>query len=226
MNEKEGFGVKPTKVLLVDDHTIVREGLKLIFEAEEEWLAIDEAKDGKEALASLSAIQYDLILLDIQMPVMGGVEFLEEKRKLGSDVPVIILTMSDDIAVIRKTIEYGVKSYIMKDSSRKEMLQVIKNTLENKAYFPKEISELLNNKQDGKNISECSTRPDLTQREMLILTQVVRGSMSKEIAIDMGITERTVKAHLTNIYRKIGASSRAEAVSIALVKKIIIVSTM
>lgn len=226
MNEKEGFGVKPTKVLLVDDHTIVREGLKLIFEAEEEWLAIDEAKDGKEALASLSAIQYDLILLDIQMPVMGGVEFLEEKRKLGSDVPVIILTMSDDIAVIRKTIEYGVKSYIMKDSSRKEMLQVIKNTLENKAYFPKEISELLNNKQDGKNISECSTRPDLTQRERLILTQVVRGSMSKEIAIDMGITERTVKAHLTNIYRKIGASSRAEAVSIALVKKIIIVSTM
>ncbi|MFB5432686.1 response regulator [Enterococcus casseliflavus] len=218
--------MKPTKVLLVDDHTIVREGLKLIFEAEEEWLAIDEAKDGKEALASLSAIQYDLILLDIQMPVMGGVEFLEEKRKLGSDVPVIILTMSDDIAVIRKTIEYGVKSYIMKDSSRKEMLQVIKNTLENKAYFPKEISELLNNKQDGKNISECSTRPDLTQREMLILTQVVRGSMSKEIAIDMGITERTVKAHLTNIYRKIGASSRAEAVSIALVKKIIIVSTM
>ena len=226
MNEKEGLGVKPTKVLLVDDHTIVREGLKLIFEAEEEWLAIDEAKDGKEALASLSAIQYDLILLDIQMPVMGGVEFLEEKRKLGSDVPVIILTMSDDIAVIRKTIEYGVKSYIMKDSSRKEMLQVIKNTLENKAYFPKEISELLNNKQDGKNISECSTRPDLTQRERLILTQVVRGSMSKEIAIDMGITERTVKAHLTNIYRKLGASSRAEAVSIALVKKIIIVSTM
>ena len=226
MNEKEGLGVKPTKVLLVDDHTIVREGLKLIFEAEEEWLAIDEAKDGKEALASLSAIQYDLILLDIQMPVMGGLEFLEEKRKLGSDVPVIILTMSDDIAVIRKTIEYGVKSYIMKDSSRKEMLQVIKNTLENKAYFPKEISELLNNKQDGKNISECSTRPDLTQRERLILTQVVRGSMSKEIAIDMGITERTVKAHLTNIYRKIGASSRAEAVSIALVKKIIIVSTM
>lgn len=226
MNEKEGLGVKPTKVLLVDDHTIVREGLKLIFEAEEEWLAIDEARDGKEALASLSAIQYDLILLDIQMPVMGGLEFLEEKRKLGSDVPVIILTMSDDAAVIRKTIEYGVKSYIMKDSSRKEMLQVIKNTLENKAYFPKEISELLKNNQNGKNISECYTKPDLTQRERLILTQVVRGSMSKEIAIDMGITERTVKAHLTNIYRKIGATSRAEAVSIALLKKIIIVSTM
>ena len=217
---------KPTKILLVDDHTIVREVLRLIFDAEEEFSDIDEAKNGKEALEMLGIVQYDLILLDIQMPVMGGLEFLEEKRKLGCNVPVIVLTMSDDAVVIRKTIDYGVKSFIIKDSSRKEMLEVINKSLENRAFFPKEIIELLERDAHKLVNSEHSLGTDLTQRERLILTHVVRGEMSKEIAMDMGITERTVKAHLTNIYRKLGVNSRAEAVAMALVKKIIIVSNM
>jgi len=213
--------MRQTKILIADDHTIVREGLKLMLQTEEEQYKVDEARDGREALELLRRHSYDLILLDIQMPVMDGIAFLQEKQRLKNTIPVIVLTMSDERKTIQEALNLGIKSFVLKDSSGKEMLNIIHSTLYQKAYLPAEVSEILSKGENAEQKAEDTPSGGLTEREILILKSIVRGSASKEIAIDMGITERTVKAHLTSIYRKLGAGSRAEAVAIALTKKIV-----
>jgi NarL family two-component system response regulator YdfI len=210
------------KVLVVDDHPIVREGLKLIFETEEEIEIEDEATNGEEALNLIQQKTYDLILLDIRMPVMDGLEFLQEKVKLGNDIGVVVLTTADDKETIKKAMNFEVKSFLLKDAARDEMIQTVLATAKGETLLSSEIKKILleeNKKDELKQTNES----ELTEKEMIVLNKIVKGAASKEIAIDMGITERTVKAHLTNIYRKLEVNSRAEAVAYAIIRKIVLV---
>ena len=208
-------------ILIVEDHPIVREGLKLIFEIDDQFKILDEASNGKEALGFIENQKYDLILLDIRMPIMDGMEFLQEKEKLGNDTKVVILTTVDDKETIERAMAFGVKSFILKDSTRDDMLRAVRAAVNNEVYISEEIRKILseeNKKQDETTLTEDSL---LTEKEAMVLTRVVQGAASKEIAIDMRITERTVKAHLTSIYRKLGVNSRTEAVTHAIVRKIV-----
>lgn len=208
------------KVLVVDDHPIVREGLKLIFDMEEMIEITDEATNGEEALGLLRSNSYDLILLDISMPVMDGLQFLKKKEEIGNETNVIILTTVDDRETIKKAMEYGVKSFLLKDASREDMLQsVLAASRGEPPFLPKikEKRQTINNKQE----LEKRERTDLTEKEIMVLGKIIKGAASKEIAIDMGITERTVKAHLTSIYRKLKVNSRTEAVAYAITRKIV-----
>ena len=209
------------KILVVDDHPIVREGLKLIFEMEEMIEITDEATNGEEALMILKRNSYDLILLDISMPVMDGLQFLKEKEKAGNETNVIILTTVDDRETIKKAMTYGVKSFLLKDASRGEMLQSVLAASRGESLFFPEMKEKLkeiNHKQE----SEKRESYALTEKEIMVLGKIIKGAASKEIAIDMGITERTVKAHLTSIYRKLKVNSRTEAVAYAITRKIVL----
>lgn len=208
------------KILVVDDHPIVREGLKLVLETDEMIEIDDEAINGEEALALIKRKSYDLILLDIRMPVMDGLQFLKEKEKSGNETKVIILTTSDDRETIQKAVAYGVKGFLLKDATREEMLQSVLAASRGETRFLPELKEKLqeiNHEQESEN----RARSDLTEKEMIVLTKITKGAASKEIAIDMGITERTVKAHLTSIYRKLGVNSRTEAVAYAITRKIV-----
>jgi NarL family two-component system response regulator YdfI len=208
-------------ILIVEDHPIVREGLKLIFEMEDQFKILDEASNGKEALDFIRNKKYDLILLDISMPVMDGMEFLQEKENLGDDTKVVILTTVDDRETINRAMEFGVNGFMLKDSTRADMLRTTWAAIKNEVYISEEIRKILSEEVKQQDVATQTEDSLLTEREAMVLTRVVQGTASKEIAIDMGITERTVKAHLTSIYRKLGVNSRTEAVAYAIVRKIV-----
>jgi len=213
--------MKLIKILVVDDHPIVREGLKLIFETVEEIEIADEAINGKEALELLHEKKYNLILLDIQMPVMNGLEFLREKELIGDETIVVVLTTADDKETIINAMELGAKSFLLKDATRNEMIETVLRTAKGESVISSEIKKII----AGNTTKQCAitqaSESGLTEKELLVLGKVVKGAASKEIAIDMGITERTVKAHLTSIYRKLEVNSRAEAVALAITRKIV-----
>lgn len=215
--------MKKIRVLVVDDHQVVREGLKLIFETEEEIEIVDEATNGKEALNFIEKKTYDLILLDISMPVMDGLKFLQEKERLGNTTGVVILTTVDDKDVIKKAMLFGVRGFLLKDAKREEMIETVLAASKGEVVKSLEIETIISKDNIVKRPIEETKESVLTEKELIVLEKVVKGAASKEIAIDMGITERTVKAHLTNIYRKLEVNSRAEAVALAIIRKIVLV---
>ena len=205
------------RILIVDDHPIVREGLKLIFETEKGIIIEDEVSNGAEALALVLAEkkQFDLILLDISMPVMDGITFLEQLKGHGIDSNVMVLTTSDDADDIQAVLQAGAKSVLLKDAARKEMIQTALRTAKGESVLQPELQHILQAKRKQQQESL------LTPRELSVLGRIVKGSASKEIALDMGICERTVKAHLSSIYQKLNVSSRSEAVAYAIARKLV-----
>ncbi len=208
------------RFLVVDDHPIVREGLRLILEMDFQFCSVDEAINGKEALTKLSENFYDLILLDICMPEMNGLDFLKEKKKNGDVTKVVVLTISDDYKTIEQALRLDVNGFILKDSPREEMIEAVNKSIQGEVYLSEEVTEIQKTYQIEKKQNQ-SEEINLTEKELLVLKEVVKGAPSKKIAIDMGITERTVKAHLTKIYRKLGVASRAEAIAYVIRKKIL-----
>lgn len=209
------------KILVVDDHPIVREGLKLIFETEDGIEGVDEAGDGEEALNLIQQKEYDLILLDISMPVMDGLMFLQEKERIGDTTGVLILTTVDDKEVINKALSFGVKGFLLKDTKRREVIEAVFAASKGEAFKSFKFGSTISKHKIEKKTMEGKNGFLLTEKELIVLKKVVKGAASKEIAIDMGITERTVKAHLTNIYRKLEVNSRTEAVAMAIIRKIV-----
>ncbi|SCP96975.1 response regulator [Anaerobium acetethylicum] len=205
------------RILIVDDHPIVREGLKLIFETEKSIIIEDEASNGAEALALVLAEtnKFDLILLDISMPVMDGITFLEQLKDRGISINTMVLTTSDDADDIQAALQAGAKSVLLKDAARKEMIQTVLRTAKGESVLQPELQHIL---QAKRKLQQDSL---LTPKELSVLGRIVKGSASKEIALDMGISERTVKAHLSSIYQKLDVGSRAEAVACAIVRKLV-----
>ncbi len=200
------------KILIVDDHLVVREGLKFILETDNRILVTDEASNGKEALKLLEVNRYDVILLDIYMPIMNGLEFLKEKVKIYNEIPVIILTTADDKEMLSKFAEIDSLSIILKDSTRNMLIDTIIETYNGNHIISDEIVRMLSTyKKTDFNLGR-----NLTEKELVVLEFVVEGETSKAIAIETNVSERTVKAHLTNIYRKLNVNSRTEAVAVAL----------
>ncbi len=205
--------------MIVDDHLVVREGLKLILETNESYKVIGEAGNGQEAIEFLENHKVDVILLDLNMPVMSGLETIQYLNQNQIDIPVIILTTYNEDELMIKGIQSGAKGYLLKDTGRDDLFRTIESALRGDTLIKPEIMmKILNGKQ--KSEPECTNANDkqciLTDKELFIIRAVSKGYRNKEIAFDMGIAERTVKAHLTNIYNKLNVDSRSEAVSVAI----------
>ncbi len=203
------------KILLVDDHEIVRTGLKMLLETTETYEVVCQAENGQEALKSLKSHDVDLILLDLKMPVMDGLTFLATYKEEKERVPVVVLTTMDDDEKIKKAISLGAKSYLMKDTSRETLLRTIDAALHDEMLLTADVTEKLlagSLPQSAKPTEDFQ----LTEREIYILSCVARGDTNKSIALELEISERTVKAHLTNIYQKMDVASRSEATAKAL----------
>lgn len=210
-----------TRILIVDDHLVVREGLKLIFETEDSYEIIGDASNGEEAIKFLDENEVDIMLLDLSMPKMNGIEVLKYLNENDYSIPVIILTTVEDQISMRKAINLGVKGYLLKDASREQLLRTVQAALRGEILFQQHVSKVLFTYSEDEKKLNAAINMGITEREMFVLKAISKGSTSKKIAIEMGISERTVKAHLTNIYTKLGVNSRSEAVATAISYNII-----
>ncbi|MFS0880579.1 response regulator [Metabacillus niabensis] len=206
-------------ILIVDDHLVVREGLKLILETNESYQVIGEAENGQEAIELLKLHKIDVILLDLNMPIMSGLETIQYLNQKQIDIPVIILTTYNEDELMVTGIKLGAKGYLLKDTNRDDLFRTIEAALRGDTLIKPEIMmKILSLKEKGdfKDSENKHKKSILTEKELFIIRAVSKGYRNKEIALDMGISERTVKAHLTNIYNKLNVESRSEAVSVAI----------
>lgn len=209
------------RILIVDDHFVVREGLKLIFETEEDYEVVGEAEDGEKALMLVDEVKPDVILMDLSMPKMSGLEVIKELNERNNLIPIIILTTYNEDNLIKEGLSLGAKGYLLKDTTREELIRTVESAARGEILLQPEVSKSLFNSQKKVNKITTSFNNEITERELVILQAIARGCKSKEIAFDMGISERTVKAHLTNIYSKLKVESRSEAVAVAIEQGII-----
>ncbi len=210
------------RVLIADDHLIVREGLRLILEAEPGFELVGEASDGGEALELAAELQPDVVLMDLRMPRVDGLTAIEQLREQQPEIAIVILTTFKEDDLMRRGLKLGARGYLLKDTDRAKLFNTIKAAARGETLLQPEIMEqLMSPPEDEKNPSHPSSEIALTDRELEVLAGVAKGERSKEIAYHLGITERTVKAHLSNIYSKMGVDSRAAAVSEAMRQGII-----
>ena len=210
------------RILVVDDHLIVREGLKLIFETEEKYEVVGEAENGDKALILIEELKPDVVLMDLNMPKRSGLEAIKALNEKNITIPVVILTTFNDDYLIKEGLSLGAKGYLLKDSTREELIRTVESAIRGEILLQPEISKsVFGGKKESSDRANNSIDAGITERELFVLQAITRGCTSKEIGYDMGISERTVKAHLTNIYSKLKVESRSEAVAVAIEQGII-----
>ena len=208
------------KVMLVDDHVLIREGIRNLLEFDGNIEVIEQAGDGFECLEKLQYVNPDIILLDINMPKMNGIEVLEELKAKENPVKVIILTVHSDVEYLVKAIDIGANGYILKDSESSELKQAINDIINGGSYIQPSLIPTLNSRLINRDIDKEKLKT-LTKREVEILAQVASGMFNKEIAVNLDISERTVKNHISNIFKKIDVSDRTQAAVFAIRNNII-----
>ena len=202
-------------VLIADDHKMVREGLKRILEFDGEISVVDEADNGQECLKKIRSCKPDIVLLDINMPVMNGIETLEVIRKKKPKTKVLILTVHNEIEYLLRAVDIGIDGYILKDSDSATLVEAIEIVYSGQTYIEPSLTNLLN-----ANLAERDVMKDkineLTKREVEVLKLLANGMFNKEIAATLNISERTVKNHVSNIFKKIMVSDRTQAAVFAI----------
>lgn len=211
------------KVLIVDDHQLVRDGLKLIVETNQKFAIIGEAENGRLGLQLINELKPDVILLDLNMPVMSGMEVMKELSNSQCEIPVVILTTYNEDDLMINALALGAKGYLLKDTSRTHLFRTIESAFLGETLLKSDVILKVLAAKERNKLSEPKEMKNsvLTDKEKIILQLVARGYKSKEIAYDMGVTERTIKAHLTSIYSKLGVDSRSQAVATAMERGII-----
>ncbi|MBN1581042.1 MAG: response regulator transcription factor [Anaerolineae bacterium] len=201
------------RVLIADDHMVVREGLHAILDIAPDLLPVGEATDGAEAVRLVQESAPDVVLMDLRMPGMDGIEAIRQIKARYPDVQIVILTTYDDDDYIVRGLRAGARGYLLKDTSRKVLFETIRAAARGESLLPSEVIDKVVAHLQGPQQVAPET---LSKREGQVLALLAQGATNKEVALQLSISERTVKAHVTSIFNKLGASSRAEAVSIAL----------
>ncbi len=207
----------PIRLLIADDHLIVRDGLRLILETVDDFELVGEAGDGAEAVRLVEELHPDVALMDLRMPVMGGLEAIEILRERCPHTAVVILTTYNEDELLVRGLRAGARGYLLKDTGRQALFDTIRAAARGETLLRPEVVERLLSATQAplKPTSPRLNDAGLTERELEVLRAVAQGERSKEIGYRLGITERTVKAHLASIYNKLGVDSRAAAIATA-----------
>jgi len=207
------------RILIADDHLIIRQGLRLIIETEPDFELVGEAKDGAEALQLWGGLNPDVVLMDLRMPGMDGLTAIERLHVSHPGIAVVILTTFNEDDLMLRGLRAGARGYLLKDTGRAALFDTIRAAARGETLLQPEIMTRVLSQagHPGSNL-QPSSGIELTGREHEVLQSVARGERSKEIAARLGISERTVKAYLASIYNKLGVDSRAAAIAIAAQK--------
>ncbi len=197
---------------MTDDHKVVRDGLRWMLSGEEDVEIVGEAESGEMLIDLLASTQADVVLLDVRMPGMGGLDALAVITAQNPDVSVIVLSMHDEPAYVRRAIESGAAGYLLKNANRAEILEALRSVHAGRAYVQAQLTGTLLNTISGRERVASTLSP----RELEVLSLVSQGFENKQIATELGISEATVKTHLQGVFVRLEASSRAEAVAIGL----------
>lgn len=202
-------------ILIADDHSMIREGLKQLLELEQNFNVIGFADNGRKAIDKINELHPDILLFDVNMPVLGGIETLAEIRKNNINVKVIMLTIHNEREYLIKAVELGCDGYILKESDSDELKNAIYNVYEGKRYIQPNMTPMLNSYLASK-AEDDKKLVGLTKREIQVLKLVAEGMFNRDIAERLEISERTVKNHIANIFKKIQVSDRTQAAVFAI----------
>ena len=207
----------PIRILVADDHLIIRQGLRLILETQDGFEMVGEAADGAEALRLCAELKPDVVLMDLRMPGMDGLTAIERLQSGQPEIAVVILTTFNEDDLMMRGLRLGAKGYLLKDTDRETLFDTIRAAQRGETLLKPEIMARVLLKTGGAGAA-ASAQTGLTGRELEVLKAVAQGERSKEIAVRLGISERTVKAHLASIYNRLGVDSRAAAIAVAAQK--------
>jgi two-component system response regulator NreC len=210
-------------VLIADDHGVVRKGLRLLLEQYPELSVIGEAANGREAVTMAATLSPQIVVLDVAMPILNGIEAAEQILKANSKTGIIILTMHADESYLLRALSVGVKGYLLKESAEEELLLGIRAVAKGKPFFSRAINETLLEdymrmlKQQGLS----DTFDLLTAREKEVLQLLAEGKTNKEVAVLLDVSPYTVESHRTNLMQKLGIHNTAEIVLYAVRKRLV-----
>ena len=210
------------KTMIVDDHLVVREGLKQLLEVDDEIQVIAQASNGLECLRQLDKHSPDLIFMDVRMPGISGIETTRLIHQKHPRIKIIMLTIYDDDQYVTEAIQAGASGYVLKKVQRDELIQIIHLVMGNQAFLDPSVTAKVFDRLQGKmNSPERDGIMPLTQRELEILKEMVAGHTDREIGDSLHVSEHTVRSHIKSLYRKLRVSSKSQAVARALQDKII-----
>jgi len=208
------------KLLIADDHTLIRDGLQKIINMDDTITIVGEASDGEEAVALADKTKPDVILMDINMPRVNGIEAAKRVKEQVPGVAIIILTIHEDREYIVELLHTGVSGYLLKDISADELLEIIKKVAAGETIIDQRVGgKLMEEWQSFASAQDI--RHKLSERELEVLREIVKGESNKTIAEKLFISEKTVKNHATNIFRKLDVNDRTQAVLYAIKHKLV-----
>ncbi len=213
--------MEPIKIVIADDHRMVREGLKQLLELDGDIVVIGEAGDGVSCLEIIKNLNPDVVLLDINMPQMNGLQALQKLKENKCKSKILILTIHNEIEYLMKAVDIGVDGYVLKDSECDVLRKAIFSVFNGENYIQSELVSLMKEKLENSEQDELTEDNLLTKREMEVLKLLTEGLFNKEIAYQLSISEKTVKNHVSNIFKKISVSDRTQAAVYAIKKNIV-----
>jgi len=215
---------KKSRIVIAEDHTILREGLRSLLSSSPEFEIVGEAKDGREAIGCVEKFKPDLILTDLSMPRMNGMEAIKEIKRQSPETKILVLTVHKTEEYILATLQAGADGYLLKDSTHAELLMAVKHVLGGKRYISPGISDkVLEGYLEGKKtLRTHTTWETLTQREREILKLIAEGYKNKEIAEDLCISPKTVEKHRANLMEKLDLHSIQALTAFAIGKGLVL----
>jgi len=205
------------KILLCDDQAVIRDGLEMLLNLEKDFQVVGAAQDGAEAVELAAQKKPDLILMDLKMPIMNGIEATREIRVKFPNIKILVLTTYDDDEWVFDAIRAGACGYLLKDTSRQKIVEAIRGTMEGKSFIDPAIAGKLLNQVASRQTQPASILTDkLTERELDVLRLIAKGINNSEIANQLHLSEGTVRNHVSAILEKLGVSDRTQAAVIAI----------
>jgi len=204
--------VKQIRIVIADDHPVVREGLGALVSSQQDMKIVSEAANGRQAVQQFLLHRPDVLLLDLRMPEMNGMETIQAILEKTPNAKIIVLSTYDGDEDVYRALQAGAKAYLLKDSPRAQLLESIRGVYSGQLSIPSAI---------GARLAASMRTPKLTKRERDITRLLVDGKSNKEIGATLGVTEGTVKVHTGHIFKKLGAAGRTEAIRKALERGIV-----
>lgn len=216
--------MRKLRILIADDHALIRRGARTILQARRGWKIVGEATNGRETLEKTLKLKPDVVVVDISMPELDGVEVTRQIRKSLPDVKVLVLTMHESDQMIRRALDAGANGYLLKSDLIDDLPEAVRTVSENKSFLTPKISEIV-----LKGFINTGNKPDeekragvrITPRELEIIRLLAEGKSNKEVSTQLGITVRTVETHRSKIMLKLGLHSLAELIHYAISNEII-----